>query len=193
MLKKVFLVVVFAFMISNIAVCAPKTDEQKECIATIKYMDYSYSPKGFELAVRKGRYDVVQLFLKSGMNPDTKYLGNPMTFVAIYFGKNSILDLLLEYEADINMKNPSWDLMSFAIYNGNIDAMRILIKYKVDVNKKYRNLTPVEFAVKQNNVEAVRILLDAGALVDKALYKRSRTNNNPMMRQLMKNAYDSQR
>ena len=175
-------------------VCFSKiSEEQQEAINTIKNMNYNYSEQGFNLAIRRGRKDLIELFLKSGMSANVSYGGQPMTFTAIYFAQNDILDYLLKHGANINASIVSYNLLTYAIYVGNIDAIDVLAKNHFNINTPVYSNLPIDYAISRNEAGSVLKLIKNGATVNKTTYSRSSYCSNPLIKKAVEEAYNSQR
>jgi len=187
-IKKCFIVTVIILFFVQAGFCKT-SDEQQDAINKIKYMNYNYSEYGFNIAIKKGRKDVVELFLDSGMSANTTVTGQPMTFSAILFSQNDILDFLLTKGADINAIYNSYNLLTFAIYRGNVGAIDVLIKHNFDINKPNSSVLPIDYAISINDAGVVSKLLSGGAVVNKETYKRSQNSSNPLIKNSVKDAY----
>jgi len=183
----------FAFLFCTNIGFAKLTEEQQDAINTIKYMNYSYSEQGFNLAIRKGRKDVVELFIKSGMSPNTTFGGQPVTFAAVYFGQNDILDYLLTNGANINANNVSNNLLTYSIFIGNTEAIDILVKHHFNINEPFSSTLPIDYAISRNEAGSVVKLIEKGAIVNKSTYKRAGYCSNPLIKKAIEDAYNKQR
>jgi len=113
--------------------------------------------------------DITKLLLKSGADPNIKYIDDNTVLMAIYFNqKNSvdIIKLLLKYGAKINTKNKLGNsalMISVGLYN-NLKTTKLLLKNGADPNiKNIKGETPLMMAYRKENIKMQKLLLKYGA------------------------------
>ena len=96
---------------------------------------------------------------------------------AVYYGDLHMIQLLLEYKADVNARNaigetPLYHMTRRAWEGPNLpqvldDVVRLLLKHGADVNApSNQKTTPLEMAARGWRIEVVRVLLKHGADVN---------------------------
>jgi ankyrin repeat protein len=139
---------------------------------------------------------IVHLFLKAGMNPNTKNReGQTALQSAAAEGRVPIVKVLLDYGADVNPalpwaasrgqaealglmmgKRPSQDAVKKALLaaagSGQTRIVETLLDRGVDVNANHEGDTPLMSAAEDKHPETVRLLLSRGAEVN---LKRAKT------------------
>ncbi|MCP5496818.1 MAG: ankyrin repeat domain-containing protein [Leptospiraceae bacterium] len=87
--------------------------------------------------------------------------------VASYRGRTELVNLLISYGADVNVKSDVYEttpLFAASEHGGRTDIMKILIQAGADPNfKDQYGRTPLYFAYRRKNAEEIRILKQAGA------------------------------
>ena len=108
----------------------------------------------------------LQKLLSRGVN--SQYIdkcGNTALHLAIKNRHVKCAQLLLNYKADLNMKNDDGETaLDLAIKNGCIETTRLLLNpdYRADLNNKNNDGdTPIHLAVREGHLDIVRILIDA--------------------------------
>ena len=123
----------------------------------------------FGLAVREGHIDIVRAFLEhEPTEADKTYLGRMVKLAAIH-DRNDIVVLLLDHEAEIDVKSEErgWTPLMFATYYGNTEIASTLFERGADPNA--RNIfgwTVLTVAAREGRLEIVLELLDRGADID---------------------------
>ncbi|XP_054715411.1 ankyrin-3-like [Uloborus diversus] len=122
------------------------------------------------LAIKNGHYEVAELLLKNGADPNARYfLGAEINLISPL--NTRFLDLLLKYGADPNSRDRTGltPLMKACRHPQGFLAAKILIKYGADVNamtsERHDNRTVLHYAVLSGNMDTVRLLLARGAAV----------------------------
>lgn len=115
-------------------------------------------------AVEKNHIEIADLLLKNYANIDEcNAEGNSALMLAAYRGFTEILNLLLQYHANINLRNPKngFSALMFAAQEGHIDAVNLLLQYKSDLNFssiEWR-YTALMLATENGHTEVVNLLL----------------------------------
>lgn len=122
------------------------------------------------LAIKNGHYDVAEILLKHGADPNARYfLGSEINLISPLNTK--FLGLLLKYGADPNSKDRTGltPLMKACRHPQGLMPAQILIKYGADVNEmtpeRHDNRTVLHYAVLSGNMDTVKLLLKNGAAV----------------------------
>jgi len=122
-------------------------------------------------------FDVVRYLLEHGIEVDAQAKTKHSTplHLASYWGGIKVAQLLLDYGADINVRNESCrtPLHEALTDLGNsspdyfVDAVRFLLDHGADVGAEDNDhVTPLHVISEDGNVKAVRLLLEHGARVD---------------------------
>ncbi|CAN6335253.1 unnamed protein product [Urochloa humidicola] len=129
-------------------------------------------PKGITLlhaAAEGGRSEIFKFLLSRGACADveaTSFL--PLTsftplFLATYRGYASILEILLEQNADPNVSmSDQVTPLSFALRHSSVPCLKLLVQAGADVNGS-GSFNPLARAAEKGLTEAIRCLLEAGA------------------------------
>ena len=137
--------------------------------------DDQYTP--LYAASGQGQVDTMRWLLNHGALADTNtrdgYDGGIPLFYAAYAMQFEAVRVLLEYDADINLRNPAGDTLLYWVFsscswNGKfMDMVQLLLEHSADPNicNKY-NITPLHEASSRGLVDAARLLLSHGAKVD---------------------------
>ncbi|KAI9772780.1 MAG: hypothetical protein M1835_006231 [Candelina submexicana] len=88
--------------------------------------------------------------------------------LAIRLGNERIVRLLLEYNADIEVKTPKlWSALWVAAWMGHKDIVQILLDYRADLESMHNDrITPLMAAANKGHTEVVQLLLDHQADVN---------------------------
>lgn len=122
----------------------------------------------FFRAIHDGEYKKVeQIILEEPNLIDSIISGDctPLMF-ASYWGKDSIVELLLNHEADMYKTGPKYGQtpLHVAVMQNNLSVVNVLINNGMDVNVKDVNRkTPLIYAIGSNNKELVELLLKKNA------------------------------
>jgi ankyrin repeat domain-containing protein 17 len=150
------------------------------CIAILNYgcTDYrhileargiEYSGHSFIRQAAKGNIENVDLFIKSGMDVNSKEQTNSTALmVAASNGHIDIVKMLLENGANINdVDNSNSTALMHAAYTNHVEIVKILISKKAKLNiRNNLNETALRHATRANNAEVVKALNDVGASED---------------------------
>lgn len=118
-------------------------------------------------AIEEGDIGCVQLFLRAGFSPNlTNKSGVPLICLATRKAHNSIVKLLAEHGADVNLKSRDRENTALmdAAAEGNLDLLATLIRLGADLNQVSRNgQTALVLAVGKGADDVALMLLKAGA------------------------------
>lgn len=138
------------------------------------YFPNIHSPLAF--AAKLGYTAGVKLFCQHGAKVNEPYQWPHALHIAVNESKLDILNILLNFGADPNIKAPFGlgdSPLIDATNNGNVEIVQCLIQHGANLNiqafakKSANNRTPLYFAVKNGHEQLVNILLENGAVINK--------------------------
>ena len=117
------------------------------------------------VAVNKGYFDVARLLLDHGADVNNKISNWTLLHHASYDGNSDVVQLLLEYRADVDCRaDLDRTSLHLASEGGRLEAMQLLLEYRADVDSVMdHGWTPLHRASAWIKLEAVRLLLHHGA------------------------------
>ncbi|GBM70702.1 Ankyrin-1 [Araneus ventricosus] len=122
------------------------------------------------LAIKNGHYEVAEILLKSGADPNARYfLGAEINLISPL--NTRFLELLLRHGANPNSRDRTGltPLMKACRHPDGLESSQILIKYGANVNdmtpERHDNRTVLHYAVLSGNMNTVKLLLKHGAVV----------------------------
>src|SRR5207245_5434970 len=97
-----------------------------------------YDERSFLGAALDGNTPVVALFLKAGMNPNTRDVhGATPLLVTAAGGRSETAELLLANGADIHAKdNRGWTPLIFAVVSGDLDLAEEMLNHGADASAR---------------------------------------------------------
>jgi hypothetical protein len=125
-----------------------------------------YTESSLINAVRNGNVDIVKKCLVKGLNPDIKegLLNNPILYIATSKGYKDIVELLLKYGADPNIKNNDATPLLLASSRGDKEIVELLLNHGADPNFKNKyDDTPLYQASRKKYKDIVDLLKKYGA------------------------------
>jgi len=136
----------------------------------------------FESALRIRNADVVQILLKSGVNPNhpTRMHGKRPLHVAAVNGNIMLAQMLLDAGADINALSTGRQgksALHFAVLGLNVEMAQMLLQLGANVNESGRihcSRTALQGAAEAGYIEFVKFLLHAGADINAAAVSSER-------------------
>ena len=184
-------------LVSLLAITAVNAEEmqftQKDLyIKQILANDYSYSPSGFFSAIKDGNTHYVDLFLKSGMDPNTTYLKVPAIYYAIKTKQPETVKLLLDAGVNPNDKVMKQTPLAAAIMTKNTKTVNYLIQHGANVNTESLGITPLNYALMKREPDVVKSLLNAGARVDEEALKTALKLKDNNMKNMVLAKYKKQ-
>ena len=114
---------------------------------------------------------------------DTKDMINSTLLVCTARGNQSLVQLLLDRDANIN--SCSWlgyTPLQLAIMNDNLYMTKVLLDRDADVNKRYSPTTPLQLAAQNGYVAIVQALLEHGAKVNLIHHDAAHTSEYTALR-----------
>ena len=152
----------------------------------------------------KGHYDIVNLFLKNGANPNQKYpfdenvmgdvpdaeriRGMSLLSREVFHGRLGIMQLLVKHGADVNQRTEhNIGPLDIAIeseqhiqsMNLRVQIVEFLLKNQVftEYKDKTRKLSPFHRAVEEGHIEVVKLLIQHGVDIE----SRNDFDNTPII------------
>ena len=113
-------------------------------------------------AVEANQYDILRMLLETRLLPVNKpnYYSRTALHLAALEGDFNAINILIEYDADLDMKDRWGDEALFlAQSNRHLEVMLELIKAGADVDKRKIDVNKLFFAVEQRDKESAKILL----------------------------------
>lgn len=117
-----------------------------------------------------GHVDIVERLLERGYNPNRRNIPeigtSPLMYAAINLGDRSvIIDLLLQYGADINYKDKYGNTALFYANDPNVLNKLVLYGGNInELNNKYRS--PLYYAIRRYRYDLVKAILNFGPVID---------------------------
>ena len=135
-----------------IAACKSKESYQKE----IKRKGLTYSIESFLERVEVGNKEIIELFMKAGMDVNAKgNYGETALMLASVHNNIEIIKLLIENNANVNAQNNDGETaLMLTSLNDKFEAAKLLIKRGADVNiKSNTGHTALEYAYLNTQME----------------------------------------
>ena len=101
-MKKILSLLFILIAIQTAVYADAETDMHQAYIAKIQAQDIKYNTYNFFSAISNGNVQLVDLFLKSGMSPDSTFMKTPAIYVAIASNQNEVVKMLLDNKVDPN-------------------------------------------------------------------------------------------
>lgn len=179
-IMKKLLTILFMFIAVQTAVYADaETDMHQVYIAKIQAQDIKYNTFNFFNAINSGNTQLVDLFLKAGMSPDSTFMKTPAIYMAIASNQNEVVKLLLENKVDPNKELAGITPLIMAIREKDAKIVETLIAYGADVNQEAGYTKPLAYAIKKKQPKIVELLINAGARPDnEVLIKALKSDDN---------------
>lgn len=165
---------------------------KEQIIKQILSNSYSYNANGFFEAIKDGNSDCINLFLKSGYDPNTTNMKLPAIYFAISQNQPRIVEQLLRAGVDPNTMFKGRSLLNAAIASKNPETVRVLIWNGANVNEESWGITPLNYAIKKKNAEMVTSLINAGAKVDEEALGRAIKTKNSSIKNTVLTTYKKQ-
>lgn len=136
-----------------------------------------FSSGAFLKAAGEGRKDIVELFLKAGMDINTKDNGNVLA-AAVRKGQKDMVAYLIEKGADVDTGNYLGSPLCFTCKEGNLEIARMLIDNDAEIEYDSPFGTPLIIATANGHSEIVKLLLENDADIDCRTFP---ANETPLM------------
>ena len=144
---------------------------QKEALEMLERMNVTFTEQNLIYYAQEGDYNKVELLLKAGVNPNKSWRNEKQkkNIYALHntsgFGETKMVELLLEYNADINLLDENGESsIIYAIRNNKTETVKILIDRNANINYKTKDkINPLYVATKKKNSEIIELLKKAGA------------------------------
>ncbi len=151
--------------------CSLSDQEVQDAKHELREMRIEFSEYNFFFSIVQNQPEVVKLFLKAGMNPNTAQEEKTVLLEACRRGYIEIGLALIEAGSDVNAKDRyGVTCLMFASITGSADLIQRLIDQGADVNAKdsYGRTALIEALTTENDLplKAFQALIDAGADVD---------------------------
>ena len=179
-IMKKLLTILFMLIAVQTAVYADaETDMHQVYIAKIQAQDIKYNTFNFFNAINSGNTQLVDLFLKAGMSPDSTFMKTPAIYMAIASNQNEVVKLLLDNKVDPNKELAGITPLIMAIREKDAKIVETLIAYGADVNQEAGYTKPLAYAIKKKQPKIVELLINAGARPDnEVLIKALKSDDN---------------
>jgi len=142
------------------------TPEQYAAIDDLNRRNIEFTEDEFIDAVKRGDAELVKIFIRSGMNPNTKIEKEwPALALASYKGHADVVAVLVDAKALLNMKNSNgWTPLMLAVDLNRNEAAKTLVEKGADIELTNNNgVTALMLATQQKNLELIAFLLKKGA------------------------------
>ncbi len=178
-MKKTLAVLCMLLAVQTAGYADLETDMHQAYIAKIQAQDITYNTYNFFSAISNGNVQLVDLFLKAGMSPDSTFMKTPAIYVAISSNQNEIVKMLLDNKVDPNKELAGLSPLIMAIRNKDAQIVQTLIEYGADVNKEVGYTKPLALAIQKKQPKIVELLINAGAKPDnEILIKALKSDDN---------------
>lgn len=120
------------------------------------------------LAIAERNLELVTLFLSSGASANLKYKGEFPLHIASECGFLEIVQLLIKYNSNVNLRNVAGMTPLFlAVRENHLEVAKVLLESKADVDYPTNTTrTPLMEASRAGHVSLVKLLLDYKAKLD---------------------------
>jgi ankyrin repeat protein len=132
-MKKIFLLIVLLGFITGCS-CSSSSVDYKQIL--LEEHEMEFTDENFFSSVVANNYEVVELFLQGGKDPDIEFNGNQRALsVAISFNAIETIKLLAEYGADVGyIDEYGIGYMYFASINGqSCETLKTLVDVGADL------------------------------------------------------------
>lgn len=143
----------------------------KEKRAAVEQSGYPFSPLGFIHSAEKGDNRVVELFLGSGVDIDTRDSHGWTPLIASVFnGKEEVASYLISNGASIHASDKAgYGALHWAAFNGYYNIVKLLVDKGANVNERsHHGWTPLLQAATRGHLLVAGQLIACGADVNQA-------------------------
>ena len=178
-MKKILSLLFILIAIQTAVYADAETDMHQAYIAKIQAQDIKYNTYNFFSAISNGNVQLEDLFLKSGMSPDSTFMKTPAIYVAIASNQNEVVKMLLDNKVDPNKELAGITPLLMAIRQKDAKIVETLIAYGADVNQSAGYTKPLAYAIQKKQPKIVELLINAGAKPDnEVLIKALKSDDN---------------
>lgn len=191
-MKRVLAIVIIAFLSFGLSACSQNIPSQNTTSQTKEKelspeeaknkleKEYStpYTPKNFLTLIKSNDIEKVKLFLKAGMDSNTKELEDKSWYsktslmIAAASGYEELTSLLIENGADVNALDDKGRNVLWPVIDANKpNVIKILVNNGLNIEYKEpkENGTAIFYAVTNNRVDIVKILIENGANIKETI------------------------
>ena len=157
----------------------------------LELLGYEFNEENFVKVIKEKKFDIVKLFIDSGMSPNTTFKSGkyqiPVIFYAINSGDEMTFQVLLHSNADLKASVEGVSVLAKAAQSGTPEMISLIIKSGADINTEgYNKMTPLMTAIESENYGAAWLFIQSEANVNAAdIY-----GITPLMRALGKGNVD---
>lgn len=190
-MKKILAALFMLAVVQTAVYADAETDLHQAYIAKIQAQDIKYNTYNFFGAISSGNVQLVDLFLKAGMDPNSTFFKTPAIYMAIASNQNEVVKLLLDNKVDPNKEIAGMSPLIMAIREKDTKIVETLISYGADVNKEVGYTKPLAYAIQKKQPKIVELLIAAGAKPDnEVLIKALKSNDNYIKNTVLKRYKD---
>lgn len=163
--------IVFLVPMIMLMACSPSAKQVREAKDRLNQMRVEFDERSFFSHVVQNKPEVVDLFIKAGMDPNVAEDGKTVLQEACRRGYTEVGLALIEAGADVNAQDSyGVSCLMFSAITGSNDLILGLIEKGADVNVQdnYGRSTLIEVLTTENDIplETYKALIDAGADVN---------------------------
>ena len=190
-MKKLLAVLILLLVVQGVSFADTQTNTAEYYIRQIQAENVSYNNYGFFKSIKEGNLDLVDKFLKAGMDANSSLLGFSALDVAIKENHIEVVRALLDNGARINPLATRTTPLLTAIQYKNPAIVSTLIAFGANVNQSVNNKTPLNYAIKQGNSEVVSKLINAGAATNEEVLLNGLKSKNANIKNMVLIQYKS--
>lgn len=179
------LILLIATLIVSQAAFAIENYDKEYYKNQINSHNLPYNNIGFVNCIYEGKTQLVEAYIKSGMDPNGKFFGFPLTFYALEKNQTEVLKIMLKSGASPNTTCMSESLLHRAINKKLSDIAKLLIENGADINGNEKKISPLSYAIKKKQTKIVEYLLNAGAKIDESAIKYAKKSKDEYIKNLV--------
>ena len=144
-------------------------DPNRTLQTELQNSNFSATATGIFEAVETGNRAAVVLYIKAKISTETRdNRGWTPLMRAAFHGRDEILTLLIEHDADVNAIDLGGNsALHWAAFGGHINCIKQLIEHRANISaSNYVGWTPLMQAVARNHLLAAALLIDSGVNLD---------------------------
>jgi len=142
------------------------TDDQAGAIEELNTRNIPFTEDEFIDAVKRGDVDLVKIFIRGGMSPNTRVETDwPAMLIAAQRGYADVVGVLADGKAFVNLRNSQgWTPLLLATLLSKNDVAKMLVEKGADLELATQyGVTPLMLAVQENDTELAAYFLKKGA------------------------------